>query len=145
MRFRSVWLNLRRGVKQLRLEDIEMSQSLSDRIFLPLARKFGEFAQRFTPQNALQETATKLELAGNPRGLEPATLWIFRFILPVFLGGVLIFVFSVSNIKWDWGRKGTITAVAVAWDSTCQKCISIALLPAARKLFFELCLTRWIC
>jgi tight adherence protein C len=96
------------------LEDIEMSQSLSERIFLPLARKFGEFAQRFTPQNALQATALKLELAGNPRGLEPATLWIFRFIAPIVIGGVLIFVFSVSNVKWDWGRKGAIIAAAVA-------------------------------
>ncbi|HEX9115836.1 MAG TPA: hypothetical protein VGA61_07185, partial [Anaerolineae bacterium] len=38
------------------LEEIELSQPLSDRIFLPLARKFGEFAIRFTPQNALQST-----------------------------------------------------------------------------------------
>src|SRR5512138_2880891 len=54
------------------LEDIEMSQSLMQRMIIPLARKFGEFATRYTPQNALQDTARKLELAGNPRGLDPA-------------------------------------------------------------------------
>jgi tight adherence protein C len=91
------------------LEEIELSQSLSDRVVLPIARSFGEFALRFTPQNALQSTARKLELAGNPRGLEPSTLWMFRFIAPV-----VIFVFSVSDVKWTWGRKGLIIAILVA-------------------------------
>src|SRR5512133_3796412 len=54
------------------LEDIELSQPITDRIFVPLARKFGEFAVRFTPQNALNATGRKLELAGNPRGLDAA-------------------------------------------------------------------------
>ena len=45
------------------LEEIELSQPISERVILPAARKFGEFTTRFTPQNALQDTAHKLELA----------------------------------------------------------------------------------
>jgi len=50
------------------LEEIELSQPISERVIYPLARKFGELATRFTPQNAIQQTAHKLELAGNPKG-----------------------------------------------------------------------------
>ena len=50
------------------LEEIELSQPLTERVVFPLARKFGQFAVKFTPQNALQNTAHRLELAGNPRG-----------------------------------------------------------------------------
>ena len=96
------------------LEEIELSQPLSERIILPVARKFGEFAQRFTPQNALQATSRKLELAGNPRGLEPGTLWVMRFIAPIVIGGLMIFVFSVSDLKWTWGRKTMVIAIFVA-------------------------------
>ena len=46
------------------LEEIELSQPLTERVVFPLARKFGQFAVKFTPQNALQNTAHRLELAG---------------------------------------------------------------------------------
>jgi tight adherence protein C len=96
------------------LEEIELSQPLSERIIIPLARKFGEFATRFTPQNAIQSTARKLELAGNPKGLEPSIFWAMRFIVAVAIGGVLLFVFSISNIQWGWGQKLMIIAALVA-------------------------------
>lgn len=96
------------------LEEIELSQPIAERIFLPLARSFGEFAIRFTPQNALQETARKLELAGNPRGMDPTIFWASRFILAIVLGGTGIFVFSVSKIDWDWTRRILIIGLFVA-------------------------------
>ena len=49
------------------LEEIELSQPLFERVIQPISRRFGEFALKFTPQNALQTTARKLELAGNPK------------------------------------------------------------------------------
>ncbi|NIT53425.1 MAG: hypothetical protein GWO41_11965, partial [candidate division Zixibacteria bacterium] len=52
------------------LEEIELSQPITERILYPLARKFGELALRFTPQNAIQQTTKKLELAGNPGGMD---------------------------------------------------------------------------
>ncbi|MBN2548615.1 MAG: type II secretion system F family protein [Anaerolineales bacterium] len=96
------------------LEQIELSQPLSERIILPFARKLGEFVTRFTPQNALQSTQRKLELAGNPKGLDPALLWALRFILAIALSGALLFVFSQSKIKWDWGRRMLIIGASVA-------------------------------
>jgi tight adherence protein C len=62
------------------LEDIELSQTFSDRILLPLARRLGELTLRFTPQNAIQQTTLKLEQAGNPANLEPTVFFALRFI-----------------------------------------------------------------
>jgi tight adherence protein C len=81
------------------LEQIELSQPFSDRVIVPLARKFGEFATRFTPQNAIQSAAHKIELAGNPRMLDPAIFWASRFVVAIFLGGFLILVFSISKMS----------------------------------------------
>jgi tight adherence protein C len=81
------------------LEQIELSQPFSDRVVVPLARKFGEFATRFTPQNAIQSAAHKIELAGNPRMLDPAIFWASRFFVAIFLGSFLIFIFSISKMS----------------------------------------------
>lgn len=81
------------------LEQIELSQPFSDRVIVPLARKFGEFATRFTPQNAIQSAAHKIELAGNPRMLDPAIFWASRFIVAIFLGGFLLIIFSISKMS----------------------------------------------
>ena len=87
------------------LEEIEMSQSLVDRVFLPMAQKFGELALRFTPQNALEGTARKIELAGNPSGLNPTLFWGGRFGAAIAIAGLLLFIFSIGSIDWSWGRK----------------------------------------
>jgi tight adherence protein C len=95
------------------LEEIELSQPFADRIILPVARKFGELAARFTPQNALQSTMHKLELAGNPRGLDPTIFWAMRFILALGVGGLFLFLFSLGAPGWPWLRKLGITALFV--------------------------------
>ena len=99
--------------EQATLEEIELSQPLSERIILPMARRLGDFAVRFTPQNALQATARKLELAGNPRGLEPSTFWALRIILSVGLSLAILLVLWRSNIDWTFGRKILIVAIMV--------------------------------
>src|SRR5512139_1738646 len=48
------------------LEEIELSQPFSERVIVPVLNRIGEFSARFTPQKAIQDTARKLELAGNP-------------------------------------------------------------------------------
>ncbi|MFH1635768.1 MAG: type II secretion system F family protein [Chloroflexota bacterium] len=93
------------------LEEIELSQSLTERIFFPMARGLGEFALRFTPQNALQETARKLEQAGNPRGMDPTMFWASRFMAAVGMAGLLLFVFSIAAANWTWGRKIMIIGI----------------------------------
>ena len=62
------------------LEEIELSQTFTERVILPLARRLGEFSIRFTPQNAIQRTTQKLEQAGNPANLEPTVFFALRFI-----------------------------------------------------------------
>lgn len=87
------------------LEEVEMSQSITERIVYPIARRLGELALRFTPQNALDDTARKIELAGNPRGLEPTIFWASRFGAAIGIAALLLFIFSVGSIDWTWGRK----------------------------------------
>ncbi len=99
--------------RQATLEEIELSQPLSERIIFPLARRIGELVSRFTPQNALQSTARKLELAGNPKGLEPATFWALRIILSIAIAGFLLFIFSVGSMQWTLSRKVLIMATFV--------------------------------
>jgi tight adherence protein C len=78
------------------LEEIELSQPFSERVIIPLVRRLGEFSARFTPQKAIQDTAKRLELAGNPWPIDAATFLAIRFILAVVLGGFLVAVVLIS-------------------------------------------------
>ena len=92
------------------LEEIELSQPITERVVFPLARKFGQFAIKFTPQNALQNTAHRLELAGNPRGLDPTIFWASRFLAAILIGGLILFLMSIGLPEWSWGRKLLVVA-----------------------------------
>ncbi|MBW8011174.1 MAG: type II secretion system F family protein [Chloroflexi bacterium] len=78
------------------LEDIELSQPFMDRVVYPVARRLGEIALRFTPQSALQEIAVKLEMAGNPRGLEPTTFFALRIGVGVGVAIILFIIFLAA-------------------------------------------------
>ena len=78
------------------LEEIELSQPFSERVIIPIVRRLGEFSARFTPQKAIQDTARRLELAGNPWPIDAATFLAIRFILAVVLAGFLIAVVLIS-------------------------------------------------
>ncbi|HEX5942796.1 MAG TPA: type II secretion system F family protein [Anaerolineales bacterium] len=78
------------------LEEIELSQPFSERVIIPVVRRIGEFSARFTPQKAIQDTARKMELAGNPWPIDAATFLAIRFILAVVLAGFLIAVVIIS-------------------------------------------------
>jgi len=93
------------------LEEIELSQPITERIFLPIARKFGEIAVHFTPQNAIQNTEKKLELAGNPTGVDPTIFWASRFILAVVFAIGLFAVMSISRLSWSMGTKFMILII----------------------------------
>ena len=84
------------------LHEIEMSQSFMERVVIPIANRLGELAVRITPQKALDNIERKLEMAGNPRGIEPTTFFAARFIFSVlFLAGLSIMygseVFQFTN------------------------------------------------
>lgn len=78
------------------LEEIELSQPFSERVIVPVIRRIGEFSARFTPQKAIQDTARRLELAGNPWPIDAATFLAIRFILALVLGGFLVAVVLIS-------------------------------------------------
>lgn len=78
------------------LEEIELSQPLMERVVYPMAQRFGEIAQRFTPQNAITETRRQLDMAGAPRWLEPTLFLASRLIFGLGLGALMFFVFSLS-------------------------------------------------
>lgn len=87
------------------LEEIELSQPITERVLIPFARAVGDFAERFTPQKAFEDTQQKLELAGNPEGLDPTLFWASRFIAAFVVAGLLILVFTLGSMQWSWGRK----------------------------------------
>jgi tight adherence protein C len=95
------------------LEEIELSQPITERIIFPFARRLGDFAMHFTPQNALQQTAHELELAGSPKGIDPAIFWSLRFITAVSIGILMVILFSFGLESWSWVRKLIITAALV--------------------------------
>jgi tight adherence protein C len=94
------------------LEKIEMSQPFSQRVIYPLARGFGEFAVKFTPQNALQNIARMLELSGSPSSLDPQVFLAMQIILAVFLGGLMVLVFTVGETKLEPIMLLIVTLVA---------------------------------
>jgi tight adherence protein C len=99
--------------EEISLEKIELSRPFADRIIYPLARKFGEFAEKFTPQNALQSIETKLELAGNPARLDPTLFLSLQFIAAAGFGGFLFFIFSFAQIGWSLGIRLLIVLIFV--------------------------------
>ncbi len=82
--------------RPLTLEEIEMSVPFSERVLLPNLRRLGEFASRFTPQNSLQSVQHQLDLAGNPRGIDPTTFWAARIIAMTGLGGFMLLIAFIS-------------------------------------------------
>lgn len=78
------------------LEEIELSQPFSERVIIPIVKKIGEISARFTPQKAIQDTAKKMELAGNPWPIDAATFLAIRFIMAVVLGGLVTAMILLS-------------------------------------------------
>lgn len=78
------------------LEEIELSQPFAERVIIPIVKKIGEISSRFTPQKAIQDTARKMELAGNPWPIDAATFLAIRFILGVVIGGFVTAMVMLS-------------------------------------------------
>lgn len=90
--------------EQIDLTKLELSQPFTDRVIYPMARKLGELAIKFTPQNALQSISRKLELAGSPSKIEPSMVLASQFIAGIGFGGLVILVFSVGSADWPASR-----------------------------------------
>ncbi|MDX1377225.1 MAG: type II secretion system F family protein [Anaerolineales bacterium] len=81
------------------LEEIELSQPFAERVIVPAIKRIGEFSARFTPQKALQDTARRLEMAGNPWPIDAATFLAIRFILALVLGGFMIAIVFIAPFE----------------------------------------------
>ena len=97
------------------LHEIEMSQSFVDRIVIPIADRLGEVALKVTPQKALTEIERKLEMAGNPRGIQPTTFFASRFVLMVILGSVMVLVFKDGIFSSLLNFAGTAVVTALGF------------------------------
>lgn len=97
--------------EDITLEEIELSQPITERILVPIIQKIGAITERFTPQNAIEQTEIKLELAGNPPGIDPTIFWAARFIAAIGVGALLLFVFTLGSMDWTWGRKLFMTGI----------------------------------
>jgi tight adherence protein C len=94
------------------IEEIELSMPISDRIFVPIIRKFSDFIIRFTPQKTLEQTTKQLELAGNPRNMSAAQFWMYRIVATVLLGGLLTLMMFRNGAETSrillWGLGGAV-------------------------------------
>ena len=86
------------------LEEIELSQPFSERVLVPILNRIGEISARFTPQKAIQDTARKMELAGNPWPIDAATFLAIRFVLGVVFLGLMVWTFAGSP-SWSTSDK----------------------------------------
>jgi len=88
-----------RGEK-VSLEEIELREPFMERVVIPIIRKLGEISARFTPEKLLQETATKLELAGNPGRIDASTFLATRFVGAAIFGGLLLLISTLPTVNW---------------------------------------------
>jgi tight adherence protein C len=78
------------------LEQLELSQPFSERVVLPIMRRLGELSSRFTPQNVVEQTRIRLELAGNPGRMDASTFMVLHFVAAGVFGG-LVFLISLFS------------------------------------------------
>lgn len=90
--------------EQVDLRKLELSQPFTQRVIYPMARKMGELAVRFTPQNAINSINRKLELAGSPANVDATMILAAQAVCAVIFGGLVVLVFTVGATKWPLGR-----------------------------------------
>ncbi|MFN7035603.1 MAG: type II secretion system F family protein [Bellilinea sp.] len=90
--------------EQVDLRKLELSQPFTQRVIYPLARKMGELAIRFTPQNAINSINRKLELAGSPANIDATMILALQAVCAFIFGGLVVLVFTVGATKWPFGR-----------------------------------------
>jgi len=79
------------------LEEIEMSVPFSQRVLLPIMQAIASLTQSFTPQEALEQTQRRIDLAGSPSGLTPPVFWAVRIVSTIGLLILLGFVLTISG------------------------------------------------
>ncbi len=93
---------LQEGEEIRSIEDLELRQPFTDRVLIPIARRFGEFVLRFTPQRVIAATEMDLLRAGLRSRWDPTVVVAVRFFLGVGLlvgGFFLLRASPAPNIR----------------------------------------------
>jgi tight adherence protein C len=85
------------GGRPMTLEEIELSQPFSERVILPLINASARFVSRFAPQQAMESTRHKLELAGNPNNWSATQFLGVRGLAAVLLAGLTFVLTTVTD------------------------------------------------
>jgi tight adherence protein C len=93
------------------LEEIELSQSFAERVVYPGMDALSRFVTQFAPDQMLESTRHKLELADNPGNLSPANFLAVRFVAAFVLGGLIFVLMMIANLPTS--RRLLFTGVAV--------------------------------
>ncbi len=80
------------------IEELELRQPFMDRVIIPIARRFGDFVLRFTPQRVIASTELDLLRAGMRARWDPTVVVALRLGLGValFIGGFFLVRLSPS-------------------------------------------------
>ena len=101
----------RRGDVVSSLEQIEMQVPFTQRVILPILQKIGQISTTFTPQKLLEDTTTKLEMAGNPGRIDAATFLASRFFIAALFGGLLLLIGLFSRTRWPLSQMIVVVVV----------------------------------
>jgi len=97
--------------EQVNLEKLEMNLPFTERVIYPIARKMGEFTLRFTPQNWLNSTTRKLELAGRTSKMDATVFITMEFIIGGIVGLVTFLLLHFLGNNLTIGRIFLFTIV----------------------------------
>jgi tight adherence protein C len=84
------------------LEEIELQQPFHERIILPVLKGVSDLIVKFTPAANIQSVQKKLDLAGNPWGVEAPVYWSMQIVFAAIFGGLLMFLFLFGSLKLQW-------------------------------------------
>jgi len=80
------------------LEELELSQPFTQRVVIPMIEALSRVAQRFTPQNTIEASRHKLELAGIAHKLKPTTFLGIRMGAALILGATSLMIAFASTL-----------------------------------------------
>ncbi len=84
------------------LEEIELQQPFHERVILPILKGVSDLIVRFTPAANIQTIQRKLDLAGNPWGIEAPVYWSLQIVFALVFGGLLTFLFLFGTWRPQW-------------------------------------------
>jgi tight adherence protein C len=79
------------------LEELELSASFTERIIYPSIDALGRFVTQFTPAQSQERIRHRIELAGYPSNLTPASFVVIRFVTMFVLGGLILGLMLVAQ------------------------------------------------